>query len=269
MIVSRQNPKLKSIRRLHQCKGDRALLEGPHLIEEAVRLGLEFETVLVTPDFLAGDRGARLAASLSPAPLEVATPLLRELSDVDAPRGILAVAHLPRHVGDTLPAVDGGRYLYAEGLQDPGNLGALARSAEASGASGLAIAAGSVHPNHPRALRASAGSLLRLPVVRDAQPEQLADLGARWAALVPRGGRSLFESDLSGTLVLAVGSEGAGLRPETRARCDLEITIPIDPGVESLNATVAAAVALFEIHRQRLEGRGQAPPLRTPPLQET
>jgi TrmH family RNA methyltransferase len=255
MIVSRQNPKLKSIRRLHQCKGDRAVLEGPHLIAEARRLGLELETVLATPDFLASPRGSELAAGLSPRPLEVAPPLLRELSDVDAPQGILAVAKLARAAGSSLPVVEGGRYLFAEGLQDPGNLGALARSAEASGVAGLALGPGSAHPNHPRALRASAGSLLRLPVVREATPERLADLQARWLALVPRGGQSLFETDLSGTLVLALGSEGGGLGTETRERCDLEITIPIDPEVESLNATVAAAVVLFEIHRRRLEVR--------------
>jgi len=252
MIVSRQNPKLKTIRRLHQCKGDQALLEGPHLVEEARRLGLELETVLATPDFLASDSGSRLAAGLSPRPLEVAPSLLRELSDVDAPQGILAVARLPRAASGSLPAVESGRYLFAEGLQDPGNLGALARSAEASGVAGLALGHGSAHPNHPRALRASAGSLLRLPVMRETTPDHLDDLGARWLALVPRGGQSLFEADLSGSLVLALGSEGAGLSAATRERCDLEITIPIDPEVESLNATVAAAVALFEIHRRRL-----------------
>lgn len=256
MIVSRQNPKLKTIRRLHQCKGNRAVLEGPHLIEEARRLGLELEAVLATPDFLVAARGARLAAALSPSPLEVAPQLLRELSDVDAPQGILAVAKLPRATRGSLPIVDGGRYLFAEGLQDPGNLGALARSAEASGVNGLALGTGSAHPNHPRALRASAGSLLRLPVVRETTPERLDDLRARWLALVPRGGQSLFEADLSGSLVLALGSEGGGLRPETRERCDLEITIPIDPEVESLNATVAAAVALFEIQRRRLADPG-------------
>jgi TrmH family RNA methyltransferase len=196
MIVSRQNSKLKSIRRLHRCKDDRALLEGPRLVAEAARLGLEFETVLATPDFLASQRGSELAAHLSPAPLEVAAPLLRELSDVDAPQGILAVAELPRPTSAQLPRLENARYVYAEGLQDPGNLGALARSAEASGAHGLALSKGCAHPNHPRALRASAGSLLRLPVVREATPDSLAELEARWAALVPRGGTSLFGADL-------------------------------------------------------------------------
>ena len=253
MIVSRQNPKLKSIRRLRQCKGDRALLEGPHLIEEAIRQGLELETVLATPEFLADERGAKLAAALSPTPLEVAPPLLRELSDVDAPQGILAVAELRREAGGSLPVSADGRYVFAEGIQDPGNLGALARSAEASGASGLAIGSGSAHPNHPRALRASAGSLLRLPVARETTPERLRDLGARWIALVPRGGVSLYDADLSGPLVVAVGSEGRGLRSTTREGCGLEVTLPTGPTVESLNATVAAAVTLFEIQRQRLE----------------
>lgn len=255
MIVSRQNPKLKSIRRLRHDRSDRALLEGPHLVGEAARLGLDFECLLATPDFLAGGAGRELAQRLPMTPLEVDPPLLRELSDVDAPQGILAVATLARRGADALPRREGGVYLYLEAVQDPGNLGAIARSAEAAGAAGLALAHGSVHPNHPRALRASAGSLLRLSVACDVSPEhvdlRLEGLAARWAALVPRGGTPLWEADLDGTVALAIGAEGPGLSPITRARCDLELTIPVEAPVESLNSAIAAAVALFELRRRR------------------
>ena len=154
--------------------------------------------------------------------------------------------------------VEAGVYLYAEGLQDPGNLGALARVAEASGAVGLCLSPGSVHPNHPRALRASAGSLLRLPVaVRSTGgelEERLAPLSPTWAALDPRGGEDLFRCTFAGSLVLALGAEGAGLSPAVRDRCELKITVPLAPSVESLNVAVAAAVVLFEIRRQRSYG---------------
>jgi TrmH family RNA methyltransferase len=153
-----------------------------------------------------------------------------------------------------LPVVAGGVYLFVEGLQDPGNLGALARVAEASGAVALCLSPGTVHPNHPRALRASAGSLLRLPVaVRTDAADldaRLTGIAPRWLALVPRGGASLFAERLDGPLVLALGAEGGGLSPTLQKRADLDITIPLTPPVESLNATVAAAVVLFEIRRQ-------------------
>ncbi len=255
VIVSRENPKLKAIRRLRHRRDASALLEGPRLVEEALRLGLPFDSVLATPDFLDGETGRRLARLLSPTPLAVSPPLLRELSDVDSPQGILAVTTLARGGPDALPRAAGALYVYAEGIQDPGNLGALARSLEAAGGAGLALAPTSAHPNHPRALRSSAGSLLRLPVACRSTPAavdgRLRDLEPYWVALSPRGGRSLYEAELGGTLVLALGAEGAGLRPETLERCRLAITIPIAPEVESLNATVAAAVALFEIRRQR------------------
>jgi TrmH family RNA methyltransferase len=260
MISSRQNQRLKDIRRLRRSKGDHALLEGTHLVTEALAGGLPLETVLVTPDFLASPEGAalarRLSADLNIEPLEVAPELLDGLTDADSPRGVLAVARLPRSGLDALPVRPGALYLYLDGLQDPGNVGALARVAEAAGAAGLALSPGTAHPNHPRALRASAGSLLRLPVAVNADPEDLgrhlATVHPRWAALVPRDGLDLYSAPLDGTLILAVGAEGPGLSPALTARADLRLTIPIEPPVESLNATVAAALVLFEARRRRL-----------------
>jgi RNA methyltransferase, TrmH family len=255
MIISRHNPRLKDIRRLRRSKGDHALLEGPHLVGEAVACGLELETVLATPAWLSSPEGSRLARRL-PAPLEIDAGLLEEITDADSPRGILAVARLPRSGIEALPAREGGVYLYLDGLQDPGNLGALARVAEASGAAGLALSPGTAHPNHPRALRASAGSLLRLPLAVAVAPEaldrHLASVQPRWMALVPREGLDLWEASLDGSLILAVGSEGPGLSPSLQARADLHLTIPVEPPVESLNATVAAALVLFEVRRRRM-----------------
>jgi TrmH family RNA methyltransferase len=254
MITSRQNSRLKDIRRLRRSKGDHALLEGPHLVSEAAAAGIGFETVLATPAWLQTPEGRELSGN-HPC-LEVAPELLDELTDSDSPRGVLALAHLPRSGADRLPVHAGGVYLYLDGLQDPGNLGALARVAEASGAAALALSPGTVHPNHPRALRASAGSLLRLPVAVGAEVDdvdrRLASAGPRWLALDTRDGAGLWQADLDGTLVLAVGAEGPGLSPALRERAGLRLTIPIQPPVESLNATVAAALVLFEVRRRRM-----------------
>lgn len=234
------------------------MLEGPHLVGEAVAAGVALETVLATPRFLDSPAGRALAGRLASPPEEVAEELLSGLLDADSPRGVAAVAALPRAGVEALPVREGGAYVFADGLQDPGNLGALARSAEAAGAAGLALGSGSVHPNHPRALRASAGSLLRLPVAvgvdAAALDRRLAPARPRWAALAVRGGRPLWEADLSGTLVLALGAEGPGLAAELADRAELRLTVPMAGAVESLNATVAAALVLFEVRRRAAGG---------------
>lgn len=255
MITSRNNARLKDIRRLLRSKGDGALIEGPHLVGEALDAGIELGTVLATPAFLGSAAGRRLARRLPRGALEVEPGLLDEVADSDSPRGVLAVARIPRGGAEGLPVRPGGVYLYLEGVQDPGNLGALARVAEASGAEGLATGAGSVHPNHPRALRASAGSLLRLPVACGVSPRDLDDrleeAAPEWAGLVPRGGRDLYGAALGGTTVIVVGAEGPGLSEAAKRRCDSLLTVPVAPPVESLNVTVAAALVLFEIRRRR------------------
>jgi TrmH family RNA methyltransferase len=265
MIASRQNRTLKDIRRLRRSKGDHALLEGPKLVGEALAAGLHLETVLATPEFLASPVGSSLAAALPFSWTMVEASLLDELGDADSPRGLLAVARLPRGGVAALPRRPGSVYLFVEGLQDPGNLGALARVAEAVGAAGMALAPGTAHPNHPRAMRGSAGSLLRLPVAVGADPEALDSHLAEqstgrapvWAVLVPRDGTDLYAAATAagpppgGTLILALGAEGPGVTAALAARAAVRLTIPLAPPVESLNATVAAALALFELRRRR------------------
>lgn len=251
-MVGRGNETLKAIRRLRRRQGDHALLEGPHLVAEALAAGLELESVLVTPRFATGAEGRRLLAGLRRAPLEVAEERLAELCDADSPRGVLALAQLPRAGAGALPVRPAGVLLYLDGLQDPGNLGAVARVAEAFGAGGLALAPGCAHPNHPRALRASAGSLLRLPVGHEVEvaalDARLRDARALWAALAAHGGTPPGRGREPGrALVLALGAEGPGLSAAVAGRCDLAWTIPLAGRVESLNVAVAAAVALFAL----------------------
>ncbi len=252
-ITSRQNATLRRLARLRRRRGDAALLEGPDLLSEALETGLELETVLATPEFLASGAGRALAARLVRPPLEVAAGPLATLADADSPAGVVALAHLPRGGVETLPPPP-GVYLFVDRLQTPANLGALARVAEAAGAAGLALAAGSAHPNHPRALRASAGSLLRLPVAVGVSVETLAGAlappAATFAALVPSGGRPLWGTELPDNLCLMLGAEGPGLSPSARRRADLELSVPMAAPVESLNVAVAAAVVLYELRRR-------------------
>ncbi len=247
---------MKDIRRARGSKAGAALLEGPHLVCAALAAGLELQCLLATEDFIASPAGAELAAALPRPALLIHPPLLRELTDSGTPRGVVAVVHLPRPALDLLPAAP-GLYVYAEGLQDPGNLGALARSCEAAGAQGLVLGPGCVTLTHPRALRGSAGSLLRLPLARATAGELEHHLSAhqpQWAALATRGGEDLYATELPPTLLLALGAEGAGLPEDLERRAESKLTIPIATPVESLNATVAAAVVMFEWRRRQLAG---------------
>ena len=256
MIESRQNRRVKDIRRLRRSKGDRALIEGPHLLRAALAAGLAPEYVLATPEFAARREAGPLLAALADVVELVRADVLDSLADADQPRGLVAVVGLPRRGVAALPATADGVYVYADGLQEPGNLGALARIAEAAGAAALVLGPGAAHPNHPRALRASAGSLLRLPLAREAPLAELAEhlrpSAPAWLALVPRGGEDLYATRLpAGAVVLMVGAEGPGLGTECLRRADRLLSLPMRPPVESLNATVAAALALYEISRRR------------------
>ena len=252
MIESPKNELLKEIRRLKRFKGDLAVLEGPHLVGEALAAGTPLETLLVTPEFAAGGE-SELLDRLPFEPRSVSSKALRSVTDSETPRGLLAIARLPRGGAESLPLRDDGLYVYIAGIQDPGNLGAVARAAEATRADGLALGPGSVHPNHPRALRASAGSLLRLPVAINVSVEvvreRLGPLGPSWLALSAHGETDLFEAALAPPLVLVVGAE-RGLTKELEARCDARLRIDTAEPVESLNTAVAAALALFEVRRR-------------------
>jgi TrmH family RNA methyltransferase len=253
MITSRRNETLKAIRRLRRRQGDAVLLEGPHLLEEALASNLVVSTVLVTSDFMQRVATSELLTRLRRAPLVVEPAILDELCDADSPRGVLAVAELPRPRGASAILPGEGIVLLVDAVQEPGNLGAIARVAEAFGVRALALTGGTVHPNHPRALRASAGSLLRVPVVRDVAPaelhRQLAASRALWAALVAHGGSSLPHALSSSSIVLCCGSEGAGLSPETAQQVEAHWTIPLQGRAESLNVAVAAGVALYALRR--------------------
>lgn len=215
-------------------------------------MGLELEEILATEAFVETADFRQLERRLPRQPILVAPEVLDSLSDLDSPRGVLTVVHLSRGaLEDVMPPLR-RMLIVAEGLQDPANLGALARAAAAAGADGLALTAGSVHPNHPRALRASAGSLLRIPVAIDIDID---DLRSQYGeipivALAAHGGEDLYGFEPAGPLVLLVGAEGPGLSRKALATADRLLTIPLSGGVESLNVAVAAAVAIFEIRRR-------------------
>jgi len=253
-ISSRRNETVKAIRRLRRRQGERALLEGPHLLAAALDAGLRIETVAATPQWLATASGRDLAARLGRPPLEVEADLLASLADADAPRGVIAVAEPPTTLLEAPPAAAAGLHVWLDGAQDPGNVGAVARVAEAFGVATLLLAPGSASPLHSRALRASAGSLLRLPVLAGADPEGVATAldGATWVGLDAHRGEPIDPAGLpGGPIVLVLGGEAAGISPRVDALLGRRWTIPLAPPVESLNLAVAAGIVLHALETGR------------------
>jgi TrmH family RNA methyltransferase len=256
-ITSPHNPLLKEVRRA-AARGSRTaaglvLAETFHLLEEALRSGLNVPAVLAERRVLSiVERHVARLRDTRVHPL--ADGLLDSIASTESAQGVLALVEPPAW---TLDHVFRGKPLTVilDGIQDPGNAGAIARAAEAFGATGIIFLKGAVSPFNPKTLRASAGSLFRLPFVEslDAQTARAALKQRRvqtWIA-VPRGGHPLPEADWTRPSALVIGSEAHGVSAAISG-AGLDLHIPTT-GVESLNAAVAASIVLYEAMRQRTD----------------
>jgi RNA methyltransferase, TrmH family len=268
-ITSRQNPIVTRFRAA--AKGDRAdeiLLDGAHLIAEAMAAGIRIREVAVLGS--PGDidsRGSRDIADIVDRLRRLAVPVttasaavMDALSPVQSASPIVAIADRPIDVGSRAsPAfrVYGATpfVLIAFDVQDPGNVGAIVRVAEAGGSSGVVCAGACADPFGWKALRGSMGSALRLPVLvyRDSREavDEARRHGCRIVATAPRGGQPLFDADLRGSIAVLIGGEGPGLPAPWIDEADERVTIPMQPPVESLNTAVSAALIVYEARRQR------------------
>lgn len=245
VVRSRANPSLKRVGAVRAGKEEALLLEGERLVGDALAGGHALDLLLVSEEraSLLDRMPAREARLVEPR-------LLARVSALDTSPGVLALATRPprRRVAD-LPRTEDVLLLVVHGVADPGNLGALARSAEAAGAAGLVVLAGGARPFGPKALRGSMGSLLRLPVAEEDEPgEVAAELtarGVRSVCAATRGGRDWRALDWSGPVALWVTAETG-----TPLSVDCEpVTVPLAGAVESLNVTVAASLLLFAAGR--------------------
>jgi len=236
-----------------------AIAEGIHLALEALRDPSRIRSALVSPRILRTDEGRSIVADLIRGPFparRVEDRLLADLGDTESHQGILLVVRRPLwSLKDLLPDPGPPLVLVACGVQDPGNLGALARVAEASWASGLVCAGGGADPFSPRSLRASAGSLLRLPAIEStnslAAAADLRSAGLRLVGASLRASAGYREEAMMGPLAIFIGSEAAGLPSSLEPALDALVRIPMRDGVDSLNVAAAAAVLLFEAAARR------------------
>jgi len=253
-VSSRTNARVKQLRAAFQgharLSGGMIAIEGDHLLEEALRSGMALKTVFVSE--------RRAVLEIIPDGLEVlrlSEDVFTSVVETQSPQGVAALLVPPV---STLEDVLGKTplILVAAGLQDPGNLGTLVRSAEAFGATGVLTTAGTVSVWNQKALRASVGSVFRIPVVAVTASEIL-EMKHRGVRLIAAMGGDNFdvvaahEMDLVSPCAVLIGNEGSGLAAEWMEMCDAKVMIPCPGDVESLNAAIAGSLLLYEASRQR------------------
>ena len=258
-ISSSDNPLIKTIRRMQNRPGrrhkGRFCLEGVKLAAEALASGIEIEQAVLSCPFAESEVGRSLIGRLEAeeVPLvAVRERIFRRTSGLDSPEGVLLIA---RRTSLPLASLAGDLAVVVIGIQDPGNLGAMARVAEATGVSALVICRGSANPFQPKSLRASMGSLFRLPVLEGGDAEatltHLKEKRFCLVACLPRGGIDFRVADLRRPLALVMGNESSGVPERLLNLSERKISVPMKAGVESLNVAVVAGLVLYEAARQR------------------
>ncbi len=257
-ISSRHNPLVKRFRELARlgASEEALLLDGQHLIEEAIAAEVPIEVAAFSEKHAQG-RLLTLAARtrrLGARTVTVTDQVLAAISPVQQPSGVVAIAHRPAAALEQVFAKPPQLVVLLSEVQDPGNVGAIVRAAEACGASGIVAGDATADPFSWKALRGAMGSTFRVPVTRQpigAALDAARASGARVFATVPRGGTPLPACDLRGPAAVLLGGEGSGLPAAWFAAADTRLTIPMRGQVESLNVAIAAALILYEASRQR------------------
>jgi RNA methyltransferase, TrmH family len=267
-IEGRHNPLIKQLRqafsRAELTESGDCAIEGLRILEEAIRSGLRFSAVFFRES--AQDRAERLLPQIGAQVETLLLPdkLFDSLVPSESPQGVAALVRLKEFSLENVvekERLQVGPIVVLAGLQDPGNLGTILRSAEAFGSAGVVLGEGTVSPFNSKVVRASAGSVFRLPVIHghgksgtaklEEVSEKLRAKGVRLIATSSHKGISLDQADLKSAVAIFFGNEGAGLPREVMARMDEVVAIPHTAQVESLNAGVAASIVLYEAARQR------------------
>jgi TrmH family RNA methyltransferase len=268
LITSFRNPRVKYLRSLRLRKFRQQegcyLVEGIRIVEEALSLGAPIETLVYAPDLLVSDRARALVDAVEPAArLALSGEVMATLSDRDQPQGIAAVVRIEDRPLADIPCSEDLLVVVAHQLRDPGNLGAIVRTADAAGASGVVVVEPSVDLYDPQTVRATMGSLFALPIVRLGDE---AGMAAWYSELRGTGlpllvvassahGQVLYHDvDYGRPAVLLLGSERRGLPERVKQAADVVVRLPQAGRATSLNVSAAAAVLIYEIVRQRSTG---------------
>ncbi len=263
-LTGKDNNVIKYLRALsdpkHRKKEQAYLIEGVKMVEEALRDKVGVKMLVASPSLVQhhGKGLLKLAETRAIDVLWIADKLMDVVSENKSPQPVIAVVMMKTYSEDALLTHDSGLIIIVHGLQDPGNFGTIIRTAEAVGAAGTAFTPHTVDPFSAKAVRASMGSILRLPVVRIGEigsfVKRCKQNGFQTAATVLTGEKAHFDVDLKKPTAVILGQEGAGLPQDIIADVDLRIRIPMAETIDSLNVAVSAAVILYEAMRQRMGG---------------
>lgn len=274
-ITSLRNPRVRYLRSLRQRKyrrrEGRFLVEGIRAVEEVLDSGAVVETLVYAPELLVSERAQALVQRVDPGlRLALSDGVFCSLSDRDAPQGIAVVVVIEDVPLSAIPVSEEMLVVVAYQLSDPGNLGAIIRTADAAGATGVVIVEPSVDLYDPQTVRATMGSLFALPVICLADEMALISwcdearakgLPLLVVASSARGERLYYDVNYhSHPVVLLVGSERHGLPAPVREAADVTVRLPMAGRASSLNVSAATAALVFEIIRQRQVGGAQASP---------
>jgi RNA methyltransferase, TrmH family len=267
-VEGRHNPLVKQLRqafsRAELTEAGDCAIEGLRILEEAIRSGLRFGAVFFRES--SQDRAERLLPQIGAQVETLLLPdkLFDSLVSSESPQGVAALVRLKEFSLDDVvekERLQVGPIVVLAGLQDPGNLGTILRSSEAFGSAGVVLGEGTVSPFNSKVVRASAGSVFRMPIIHghgksgtmklEEVSNKLRANGVRLIATSSHKGTSLDQADLKSAVAIFFGNEGAGLSREVMAKMDEVVAIPHTEQVESLNAGVAASIVLYEAARQR------------------
>lgn len=250
IISSSRNEKVKRWRSLHSRKGRKEhrglLIEGDHLLEEAVAAGWRVRSILVDEQKRDTVIPKLPSFTHTPAIYQLPSTLFAEMMDTVTPQGVAAEVEIPQGEVGSLPK---GPLLLLDSIQDPGNLGTILRTAEAAGVKAVWLGRGTVDPFNAKTVRAAMGSLFRLtlhPVVLEDAIPKLKKEGVWVVGTAPRSKQLHFHPDYPQRVAFLLGNEGRGVDPKLRSLVDMEVRIPMAGQVESLSVATAAAILLFE-----------------------
>ncbi|WP_408955834.1 TrmH family RNA methyltransferase [Natroniella sp. ANB-PHB2] len=261
-ISSFTNNKVKYLRSLYQKKyrrkEDKFVLEGVKIIEEALEEQVRLEAIFYSDYLSRNRRGRRLLDRLEESQIELVKltdDLLQQIADTVSPQGVLAIANKVNYETQILSGSD-RLILIVDRVQDPGNLGTIIRTADAAGVDGIIMTKGTVSLYNQKTIRATMGSLFRVPILKENDLDELLKcLKEEQISLVVAdvdGEDYHFEVDYNQAIAIIVGNEGVGPREELLVGADKKIKIPLTGGAESLNVAMATGIIIYEAVRQRL-----------------
>ncbi|MGH4139414.1 TrmH family RNA methyltransferase [Clostridium sp.] len=255
-ILSKDNLLIKDVRKLkekrYRISSNMFLVEGFRFVEEALDSDFEVLHILISARGELKYENSSLKDKLqkSTKVYSISDSLFKSICDTESPQGIMAV------VRSKLVEIkyDYGFYVLVDKIQDPGNMGTIIRTAHAAGALGVLITKGTVDIYNEKTLRATMGSIFKIPVICDSDlslVQKLRNTGFKLVASSLDTENNFYDVDLKEKVIISVGNEGNGISEEVYALCDLKIKIPMPGGAESLNAAVAASIMMYEVVRQK------------------